>query len=62
MSFVPGHTYRTVYGYPWRHALSAEFWWRVEHLPWRYDGQLFAPLTRHAYGRRKAAERRGAGV
>lgn len=61
--------YQTRYGYRLRDALRAEAWWRLEHLPWRADGQVFGLLARFAYGRRKAAERRavrwpvvGAGV
>jgi hypothetical protein len=57
---VLGRTYRYRYGYPWRWALLAEVAWRLEHLPWSYDGQPLAPLSRRAYRWRKAAERRGA--
>lgn len=52
-------TYQTRYGYPWRWAILAEIAWRIEHLPLSYDGQVFAPLARAAYGWRKDAERRG---
>jgi hypothetical protein len=56
--------YRTRYGYPWRWALAAEFWWRVEHLFYRRyrgsDGGMFGSVNRVAYRYRKAAERRGA--
>lgn len=55
-----GRTYRYRYGYPWRWAVVAEIAWRFEHLPWRQDGQLLAPLARRAYALRHAAERRGA--
>lgn len=51
--------YRSRYRYRWPDALRSQWWWRLEHLPWRYDGQVFAPLSRVAYRRRKAAERRG---
>lgn len=52
---VLGRTYRYRYGYPWRWAFLAEVAWRIEHLPWRYDG-----FARWGYRRRKACERRGA--
>lgn len=52
MSLIPGRTYHHRYGYPWPTAVVAEFWWRVEHMP-------LGPLARRAYGKRKAAERRG---
>lgn len=46
--------YQTRYGYPWRVAAVAEFWWRLEHCG-------IARVERFAYPRRKAAERKGAG-
>jgi hypothetical protein len=56
--------YRTVYGYPWPRAIEAELWWRIENLFWRRyrggDGGLFGYVNLFGYGRRKAAERRGA--
>lgn len=52
--------YVTKYGYSWWDAVRAEFWWRIEHAPLRYEGQIFAPLARLGYRRRKTAERRGA--
>jgi hypothetical protein len=52
VSLIPGRTYHRRYGYPWPIAITAEFWWRVEHLP-------LGPVARLAYGKRKAAERRG---
>lgn len=54
--------YRTDYGYPWRWAILAEVFWRIEHLPWNYDGQVFAPLSRWGYRMRKTCEHRGSGV
>lgn len=43
--------YKTKYGYPWRGAIVAEFWWRVEHLgPQR--------IRSIGYAHRKSAERR----
>lgn len=51
--------YRGRYRYPIRVAIKASFFWRVEHLPWRYDGQIFGPLSRWGYRQRKAAERQG---
>jgi len=51
--------YRTKYGYPWRWAFVAELFWRVEHLPLSFEGQVFAPLARWGYRMRKAAEHRG---
>lgn len=52
--------YRIRYGYPWRWALVAEVWWRLEHLPYRGgDGGLCGYITRYAYRHRKAVERRG---
>lgn len=55
--------YRTRYGYPWRHALAAEFWWRVEHLGCYRggDGGLCGVVRRFGYRQRKAAERRATG-
>lgn len=50
--------YQWRYGYRFHDALRAEFWWRVEHLPLSYEGQVVAPLARRGYRRRKAAERR----
>lgn len=44
-------TYRTAYGYPWRWAILAEFFWRWEHT--RLPGHLWA------YRMRKTCERRG---
>lgn len=44
--------YRSRYGYPTRHALVAEVWWRLEHAP--IIRRLGTP-----YRKRKAAERRG---
>jgi hypothetical protein len=59
VSFVPGRTYHRRYGYSWPAAVVAEFWWRLEHLPYRgSDGGLCGFVTRYAYGKRKAAERR----
>ena len=46
-----GRTYHDRYGYSWRHAITAEFWWRVEH---------HGPFKSYGYRKRKAAERRGA--
>jgi hypothetical protein len=46
-------TYRTRYGYPLKWALVAEFFWRVEHLPWP------GCLHRWGYRMRKASEHRG---
>lgn len=54
--------YRTRYRYPWRWAIIAELFWRIEHLPLRYEGQVFAPLARWGYGMRKASEHRGAAL
>lgn len=45
-------TYQTRYGYPYRTALLAEFWWRLEHC-------RVHVVERFAYPRRKAAERKG---
>lgn len=45
-------TYRSRYGYPWRWAFIAEFWWRLEHCG-------IDRVERFAYPRRKAAERNG---
>lgn len=58
----PGRHYHQRYGYPVEWALLAELAWRFEHIWWRHDGQLLAPLARRAYGWRKAAERRGSGM
>lgn len=52
--------YHSHYGYPWRWAITAEFFWRLEHLPLSYEGQLFAPVARWGYRMRKTCERRGA--
>jgi hypothetical protein len=52
MSLIPGRTYHCRYGYLWPTAIAAEFWWRLEHLP-------FGALSSYGYVRRKAAERRG---
>jgi hypothetical protein len=51
--------YHYHYKYPWFEAIAAEFWWRIEHLPFGHDGQIFGPLTRLGYRQRKAWERRG---
>lgn len=60
MSLIPGRTYHHRYGYPWPTAIAAELWWRVEHLPYRGgEGGLCGHVSRLAYGKRKAAERRG---
>jgi hypothetical protein len=60
MMAIPGRTYHRRYGYPWRWAILAEAAWRIEHLPWRLDGQPFALLARWGYRHRKQWERRGA--
>jgi hypothetical protein len=54
-------TYHRRYGYPWRWAIAAEFWWRVEHLGYYRGGEggLCAYVNRFGYVKRKAAERRG---
>jgi hypothetical protein len=52
--------YQTRYGYRFRDALRAEFWWRVEHIG-RYrggDGGLCGAVGRIGYRQRKAAEHR----
>lgn len=53
-------TYHFRYGYPWRWAILAEFAWRIEHLPLRDEGQMFASFARAGYRWRKSAERHGA--
>jgi hypothetical protein len=55
-----GRKYRYVYGYPWRYAILAELAWRIEHVPWRDEGQPFAKLAGWGYMRRKGFEQRGA--
>ena len=45
-------TYHDRYGYPYRIAVMAEFWWRLEHFRGPWQG--------YAYRQRKAWERRGA--
>lgn len=46
------------YGWPLWKSLTVNFWWRLEHLPYRGgEGGLAGHITRRAYGRRKAAER-----
>jgi hypothetical protein len=55
MSLIPGRTYHRRYGYRWRDAIRAEFWWRVEHGPG-------AALRRLGYRCRKHAERRATGA
>lgn len=54
--------YQTRYGYPWRIAVVAEFWWRVEHLGVYRGGNggLFGCVNRLGYVQRKTWERRGA--
>lgn len=53
--------YRSRYGYPPRIALIAEFWWRLEHLPYRGgNGGLCGYVNRYAYVQRKQWERAGA--
>ena len=52
--------YRKVYSYPWRWAIAAEMFWRIEHLPSSNDGQLLAPIARWGYRMRKTCEHRGA--
>lgn len=59
-------TYRS-YGYPWRWAILAELFWRIEHVPFRCarNGIDDGPLSRigsWGYRLRKACERRGARV
>lgn len=54
-----GVTYCDRYGYRLDDALRAEFWWRLEHAPLSGEGLPFERLSCLAYGRRKAAERRG---
>ncbi len=53
--------YRSRYGYPWKEALIAEFWWRIEHLGYYRggDGGLFGYVRRYGYFQRKTWERRG---
>jgi hypothetical protein len=41
------------YGYPWRWAIPAEFFWRVEHTPGS------TRLRRFGYRLRKRCEHRG---
>jgi len=53
--------YRDRYGYPWRWAILATVAWRIEHLPFSFDGQILAPLARAGYRWRKHFERKGAG-
>lgn len=57
-----GRTYHRRYGYPWRIAVPAEVAWRIEHLPFNYEGQVFAPLARWGYRQRKRLERAGAEI
>ncbi len=45
-------TYHDRYGYGLRHAIVAEFWWRVEHLPAGDHVRAFG------YRKRKQAEKR----
>ncbi len=55
----PRLAYEARYGYRFRDAARAEFWWRVEHVGYYRggDGGLFGYVRRLGYRRRKRAER-----
>lgn len=54
-----GATYHYRYGYPWRWAILTEIAWRIEHLPWGFEGEPLAPLARWGYVKRHQFQRRG---
>lgn len=56
----PKLAYEARYGYRFRDAIRAEFWWRVEHVGYYRGGNggLCGIVRRWGYRKRKAAERR----
>jgi hypothetical protein len=46
------------YKWSFTQSVRVNFWWALEHLPYRGgEGGLCGPIARYAYMKRKAAER-----